>query len=263
MGADGWVLEEGALAAALNLQPGGVKLVNDFVAVGLAVTGRLGREGGGADDGARGDAGGGRHKSRCSARPASASASACGWRARCPPTVGGGERRVRAPPADDAAEHVRGTSASRIKVEHVVSGAGLKHIYDFLRSAAQAETVRAPPTPSRRRCVPPTAPAPPSRRAHCAAEGADADCVAAVDLFVEALGEAANLALPGLRRRVHRRRRDGEAGAPRRQREAERRTWARGRRRSSTQRAAPRRHDGGRRPRWRPRPVCQVRPRRR
>ena len=204
MGADGWVLEEGALAAALNLQPGGVKLVNDFVAVGLAVaevdwaakaeartTVHAGTP---AEGGTVAVLGPGTGLGECfGVRLAGA--------LHILPSEGG-ESDFVPRTADEWAlrEHVaRSLGVTHVKVEHVVSGAGLKHIYDFLRSAgrkrkadsegtadAVEEEVRAADD----------AGAAIAAHGDAAAEGADADCVAAVDMFVEALGaEAANLAL--------------------------------------------------------------------
>ena len=109
----------------------------------------------------------------------------------------GGESDFVPRTADEWA--LRGTRArvvTHVKVEHVVSGAGLKHIYDFLRSAGRKRKRwrghrrrrRGGGARRRRR-----------RRRHRGARrrgGGRADCVAAVDMFVEALGaEAANLAL--------------------------------------------------------------------
>ena len=275
MGADGWVLEEGALAAALNLQPGGVKLVNDFVAVGLAVAE--------VDWAAKAEA---RTTVHAGTPAEGGTVAVLGPGTRLGECFGvrlagalhilpseGGESDFVPRTADEWAlrEHVaRSLGVTHVKVEHVVSGAGLKHIYDFLRSAgrkrkadsegtadAVEEEVRAADD----------AGAAIAAHGDAAAEGADADCVAAVDMFVEALGaEAVGAALPGLRRRVHRRRRDGEAGAaPRRQREAEGGVPGQGPVGGALLGVpAARRHDGGRRPRDGGRvPVCrQVRPRR-
>lgn len=122
--------------------------------------------------------------------------------------VGGGRVRLCGEPsrrdwaeartADEWAlrQHISRTlGTAHVKVEHVVSGLGLSRIYSFLRErdgggdeAAQAieAEVLASPDPS----------AVVAAHATPGEAGADEHCIAALDMFIDALGaEAANLAL--------------------------------------------------------------------
>ncbi|KAL1526281.1 hypothetical protein AB1Y20_014999 [Prymnesium parvum] len=217
---DGWVLEEADLAAALGAQsPCVVRLLNDFVAVGLAVGLAVGREGeegrgcGGEGSAARVEV----HAGRPSAGgtiavlgPGTGLGACFGvWLGQAelrilPSEVGESDFVARTEDEWALRAHLsRVLRVDHVKVEHVVSGSGLYRIYNFVRhrrvsargdGAAGAEDdggavealVRAAGDPS----------AAVAAHAGGGSLPADADCVAALDMFVDALGsEAANLAL--------------------------------------------------------------------
>ena len=219
MGADGWALEEVELAKVLGLPEGRVRMLNDFVAVGLAV--------GGAGLSSSPETlhtvhpGAGINNTEGTIAvlgPGTGLGSCFGTRQpqlEIYPSEGGESDFVARTDKEWALRtHLaRSLDVDHVKVEHVVSGLGISRIYAFLRAGGQGGQGGAGGTSKRRRTS--TTPAD-DRAAAIQAEvdaavdpsavvvahgtlgspNADPECVAAVDMFIDALGaEAANLAL--------------------------------------------------------------------
>ena len=228
MGPDGWVLDEAEVAAALGLgeRPHRVRLLNDFIAVGLAVGETDWRtrphqlttvhEGSHSVDGTIAVLGPGTGLGSCfgvrpSAPAALAPSEPMPSRARVQiyPSEGGESDFVARTDTEWAlrAYLQRELGVEHVKVEHVVSGLGLARIYAFLRhseeskagEAAEASAAEAAADAAAVQSEVEAAPEPSVVVASrgTAGEGhSDPHCVAAVEMFLEALGaEAANLAL--------------------------------------------------------------------
>jgi glucokinase len=237
MGPDGWVLEEADLAGALGLSAtdGRVRLLNDFIAVGLAVgegdwkarpmnivTVHAGSPQHGGSIGVLGP---GTGLGSCLGVWPDAAAGEETASVRILPSEGG-ESDFVARSADEWAlrQHIASElGVDHVKVEHVVSGSGLAHIYGFLRARAREEAAdrRAAAHASKKKRTRTTADATTStaeaeaamaveRLVRAAAEpgaeiaargapgapNADAHCVRALEMFIDALGaEAANVAI--------------------------------------------------------------------
>ena len=234
MGSDGWTLEPSDLAAALGLGAGRrLHLLNDFVAVGLAVGGVDWRD---APHDLITVHAGTPHRQGTIAvlGPGTGLGSCFGvWPSppalRDPPPTElqifpseGGESDFVARTADEWAlrEYLARTlEVEHVKVEHVVSGLGLSRIYQFLRARARdggSGAVRGGAAGGSRKrkgvadassddaaaaveaavlaATDPSAVV--ARHGTPGEAGADAHCIAALDMFIDALGaEAANLAL--------------------------------------------------------------------
>ena len=224
MGEHGWILEEADLAATLRLAPCRLKLVNDFVAVGSALPLLH------ASDKITVHAG-----TPIAGRPLACLGPGTGlgnvfgvWTESglqvCPSEGGESDFVARTAMEWALRSHIaqalgaRPTETRHVKVEHVVSGSGIKNIYDFLsderkrQDAESGGSSRGRGTKRKQELVPAQtaeelavaaavqSAADPSAliatHGTPGAEGTDALCVATLDLFIDALGaEAANLAL--------------------------------------------------------------------
>lgn len=224
MGPDGWSLEPPDLAAALGIHGDGrMRLLNDFIAVGLAVGGVDWRDA--PHDLVTVHAGVPRRNGTIAVLgPGTGLGSCFGVWPRPPTSCDASRSEVQIFPSEGgesdfvARSHdewalreylVRTLDATHIKVEHVVSGLGLSRIYHFLR---ERERVVCDESRRKRKAAnhPDEAAAAVEAEVLAASDpsavvaqyatpgekGADAHCVAALDMFIDALGaEAANLAL--------------------------------------------------------------------
>ena len=222
MGAEGWRLDEAELASAMGLPASGVSLLNDFVAVGMALpsvpaAARLTIHAGQPIEGRPiACLGPGTGLGQCFGvwpRGGDGGLEVC-------PSEGGESDFVPRTAAEwRLREHIARTlGISHVKVEHVVSGSGLQRVWEW----CLCERQQAPPTQEQHvegegarrkrkaeRSVEETTmgveaairssadiPGAIAARGTAGVPGADPTCIAAVDVFVEALGaEAANLAL--------------------------------------------------------------------
>ena len=214
MGAAGWILEEADLAAALGLDDGArVRMLNDFVAVGLAVGGTDPCDAAASLHTIHAGAGPNRTGTVAVLGPGTGLGSCFGVRL---PGIGleifpseGGESDFVARTPDEWALRTYLSSSlgvTHVKVEHVVSGLAISRIYAFLRHASESRGAKRQRTSTAADASAAAveaavkAAADPSAviAAHSTPGSADADphCVQAMDMFIDALGaEAANLAL--------------------------------------------------------------------
>jgi copper homeostasis protein len=200
-GPNGWRLEETDLATSLGLSPDRLRLLNDFVAVGLALPHVLPSHRQIVHAG-----------SPIPGRPIACLGPGTGLgqvfgvfpapgapMVVCPSEGGESDFVARTPDEWALRTHIGAALAtSHVKVEHVVSGSGIKRAYDFVRvrrdSTAELIPESAADAAVRDAADPSAVIAALSVPAD--AHPADPLCTAAMQMFVDALGaEAANLAL--------------------------------------------------------------------
>jgi len=200
-GPNGWRLEETDLATSLGLSPDRLRLLNDFVAVGLALPHvppshrRIVHAG-----------------SPIPGRPIACLGPGTGLgqvfgvfpapgapMVVCPSEGGESDFVARTPDEWALRAHIGAALAtSHVKVEHVVSGSGIKRAYDFVRVRRDATAELNPESAADAAVRDAADPSAVIAALSVPADARPADplCTAAMQMFVDALGaEAANLAL--------------------------------------------------------------------